>query len=683
MVAITASAKITIIPAEMAQKKQWVQQNLLTSDSLPPFSFIYDGQPSSALLPAWERAETDTVLDTDKIQHVITWSHHGLQIKCVAVEYRDYPVVEWTVYLKNDGSNNTAILQNIQGLDTAFSCTDGQEFVLNGIKGDWTTADSYEPYQITLHSNMVKTFSPPSNSGKSTDGADGWPYYDLQTQNGGIILAIGWPGQWASSFARDATTGLRIQAGQQLTHLYLKPNEEIRTPLIAMLFWQDTNVIRAQNLWRRWYMAHNIPHFHGKPQQPITSLEVTGVREDISVVKSYLKAGIKPDVCWRDAFNGGFTWYPSDIGPYEDKGTDIFGKLAWLNTGTWDIDQRKFPDGFKPFSDWIHARKMKFMLWFEPERVGSTNSWLGRNHPEWLLPATDSTVGAILNEGNPAARDWLVNHVNSIIKSQRLDWYREDMNGCGPLTAWRKNDPDDRRGITENFYVQGHLAYWDELKHRNPQLHIDSCASGGRRNDLETMRRAVPVTRSDFVLPTLPEIVEGNQAQTYGLSFWLPWQGSESWSTNTYSCRSFYLPGFVMTTADDYLHPGTPIAEGNIEALKRAYSECAKVAPFMFGDYYPLTPYNRQLDQWLAWQFNRPEKGDGMIQAFKRKNCTNDDIKLKLHDLEPKAVYRIKNFDGGTRTATGGDLMDAGLTITISNAPDSAILTYKMIESKK
>jgi alpha-galactosidase len=600
----------------------------------------------------------------------------------VAVEYRDYPVVEWTVYLKNNRSNNTAILQNIQGLDAVFSRTNSQEFVLNGIKGDWTTADSYEPYQITLHSNMVKTFSPPSNSGKSTDGADGWPYYDLQIPGGGIILAIGWPGQWASSFTRDATTGLRIQAGQQLTHLYLKPGEEIRTPLIAMLFWRDTNVIRAQNLWRRWYMAYNIPHFRGKPQQPITSLEVTGVRRDISVVKSYLKAGIKPDVCWRDAFNGGFTWYPSDIGPYKDKGTDIFGKQAWLNTGTWDIDQRKFPDGFKPFSDWIHARKMKFMLWFEPERVGSTNSWLARNHPEWLLPATDSTVGAILNEGNPIARNWLINHVDSIIKSQRLDWYREDMNGCGPLTAWQKNDAKDRQGITENFYVQGHLAYWDELKRRNPQLHIDSCASGGRRNDLETMRRAVPVTRSDFVLPTLPEIVEGNQAQTYGLSFWLPWQGSESWSTNSYAYRSFYLPGFVMTSAGDYLHPGTPIIKENAEALKKAYSECAEVAPFMLGDYYPLTPYNRQLDQWLAWQFNRPEKGDGMIQAFKRKNCAGDDIKLKLHDLEPKAIYKIKNFDGGTRTATGDELMKGRLTITISEAHGSAILTYKSLKSR-
>lgn len=30
---------------------------------------------------------------------------------------------------------------------------------------------------------------------------------------------------------------------------------------------------------------------------------------------------------------------------------------------------------------------------------------------------------------------------------------------------------------------------------------IDSCASGGRRNDLETLRRAVPLLRSDLLAP--------------------------------------------------------------------------------------------------------------------------------------------------------------------------------------
>jgi alpha-galactosidase len=29
---------------------------------------------------------------------------------------------------------------------------------------------------------------------------------------------------------------------------------------------------------------------------------------------------------------------------------------------------------------------------------------------------------------------------------------------------------------------------------------INTCASGGRRNDLETLRRSVPLLRSDYIL---------------------------------------------------------------------------------------------------------------------------------------------------------------------------------------
>ena len=128
---------------------------------------------------------------------------------------------------------------------------------------------------------------------------------------------------------------------------------------------------------------------------------------------------------------------------------------------------------YGPFSDFVHEHGMQFLLWFEPERVGDPNSWLGKNHPEWILQ--NEGPGDILDEGNPAAWSWLVNHVDSLIKTQGLDWYREDMNGGGPLPAWRKNDAPDRQGITENLYVQGHLAYWDELKRRNPHLRIDAC----------------------------------------------------------------------------------------------------------------------------------------------------------------------------------------------------------------
>jgi alpha-galactosidase len=656
----TARGAVTNTPAEMVLKNQWMQLNFLEGTNTPPFSFNYHGVASSGsnLFSSWSVVRSDTVLDKNRVQHTLTWTNANdpLQIKCVTVEYGDYPVVEWTVYLKNTGMFNTPIMQNIEGLDTSVSrLVSDPEFVLRGNQGDFTTADSYEPLQFTLAANSVQSFSPLANSGKSSSGPNGWPYYNLQVSGGGVIMAIGWPGQWASSFTRDSDTSLRIQAGQQFTHLLLHPGETIRTPLIALMFWQGTNTVRAQNLWRHWYLVHNIPLVNGQPPRPLAQIQISG--DDTNNVNGFLQAGIHVDICWRDA-GGTYTWYPSTNGPYS-------GDNAWLNTGTWEVDTSKYPAGFKPFSDWVHNHGMKFLLWNEPERVGNPNSWLGTNHPEWLLPP--GSVGLILNEGNPDAFNWLTNHFDSLIKTQGIDWYREDMNGNGPALSWTGSDVANRQGITENFYVQGHLAFWDALLRMNPGLRIDSCASGGRRNDLETMRRAVPLTRSDFEFAYMAGVVDGNQCQTYGIASWLPFYGTGAYIYDPYSFRSFYMPLFGMGG----------LSPENIAAQQQAYAECSQVAPCMLnGDYYPLTPFSLADTEWMAWQFDRPDTGEGCVQAFRRTNSVTPSLTLLLQGLDPSIFYVVRDFDkGNLGWFRGNQLMTNGLMLQLAPR-QSAILYY-------
>ncbi len=662
---IACEAANMVTSGEMRAKAKWVFERLQDPKPPLPFSLIYDGRHSDELLGSWKKSARIRQLTGDRTERTCTWTDPktGLQVRCIAIGYGDYPVSEWTIYLKNTGKSNTPIIESIQGLDARFDRkASDPEFVLNGIKGDFCTADSYEPFTLTMGPDFTKKFAPPEYSGKSSDGPDGWPYWNLRVPGGGVILACGWPGQWQSTFSRDAGNSLRVKVGQQLTRLYLKPGEEIRTPLIAMLFWQGKDVVRAQNIWRRWYMTHVIPKVNGKRQPPITQIQVSG-SVDTKDVERYLEAGIKPDICWRDA-----GWYPTEDGPY--KGGD-----AWLNTGTWEVDKTRYPNGFRPFSDKVRAQEMQFLLWFEPERVGDPNSWLGKNHPEWILPR--GSAGDILDEGNPEAWKWLVDHIDGMIKSQGLDWYREDMNGEGPAPAWRKHDAEDRQGITENFYVQGHLAFWDELKHRNPGLHIDSCASGGRRNDLETMRRAVPLLRSDYQFPSQGDVAIGNQGHTYGLSSWLPYYGTGVYGIETYKVRSFLVPAFGVIPPR-----GWESADDTRAATKRAYDEARKVAPLMLGDYYPLTEYSLDTGRWIAWQFSRPEQGDGFVQAFRRENCDDSTVTYRLNGLSSKASYQLTDFDSPNekQVISGKDLMTKGLTIDVKDKPGAAIITYKKVK---
>lgn len=647
--------------AEISAARKWGDSHLAARDGTLPFSFTYDGKPSASMLASWPVKSDRRRLGPARTELTLIWTDpsSGLSVRCVAVEYSHYPAVEWTVYFTNAGTADTPILEDIQGLDTSFQRRGSGEFILNGLKGDFCTADSYEPFRLALAPDSKRQFSPPNHSGKSCDGPEGWPYYNLQMPDRGVIIAVGWPGQWASSFVRDSADGLRVIAGQQRTHLVLKPGEEIRTPLIALMFWKGDDVVRAQNLWRRWFIEHNLARTYGEVQPPVAQVQVEATEAGIAGVQGFLNAGIKVDVCWRDA-GGASTWYPSGAGPYT--GNDI-----WLNTGDWVPDPVRYPQGFKPFSDWVHSKGMQFLLWFEPERVGNTNSWLSRERPGWLLPG--SSHGSIFNLGNAAALSWLVDHLDSTIRTQGLDWYREDMNGGGPLPAWRKNDAPDRQGMTENLYVQGHLFLWDELRRRHPGLRIDSCASGGRRNDLESMRRAVPLLRSDFQFPEMKEVVEGNQAHTYGLSSWLPFQGTGCYLYDTYSLRSFYLTSFGMGG----------LAPQNIAAQRQAYAECRIIAPMMYGDYYPLSPYARAADRWIAWQFHRPESGDGCIQAFRRRDCAEGGIRVRLHGLEASRRYQINDFDvPEMQVETGRRLEREGLLIRVKDRPGAAVITYRL-----
>ena len=659
-----ALAAVTVAPSELTQKDRWVRTHFLDSQGAPPFSFVFDSQPSPALLPLWGRTAVDSTLDGNRKQHVLTWTNGagGMEVKCVVVEYGDFPVVEWTVYLKNIGAGNTPILENIQGLDVNFFRGAGPEFVLHGNNGDFCALESYKPFNITLGPSAATNFAP-ADSGKPCDGPAGWPYYNLQMPGGGAILAIGWPGQWASSFTRDAADKLHIQAGQQLTHLKLLPGEEIRTPRMLLMFWQGSDLSRAQNLWRHWYLAHEIPRVCGEPPSPFMAVG----DDNIDIVKTYMEMGMKPDVLWRDADTKPYDWYPTAGGPF--KGNDP----TWLNTGTWEVDSNSYPHGFLPLSTAAHKLGMKFLLWFEPERVGGTNSWLATNHPEWLLTGTSGTYGKILNEGNPIVFNWLTNHMDWMIKANGLDWYREDMNGDGPLPAWQTNDPPDRQGITENFYVQGHLAYWDALRAMNPHLRIDSCASGGRRNDLESMRRAVPLWRSDFIQFS-DRVVLGDASQcfTYALSSWLPFQGTSSggyW--DSYNFRSAYVTAF----------DNGGINPSNAAAQKQAWEEWRQIAPIMLnGDFYTLTPYSLTNTVWIAWQLDWAETGQGYIQAFRRRNNDQPSQVFKLKGLDSAARYSIRNLDAqGTTQMSGADLMKKGLKVQIQDKPGSAVIIYKRI----
>ena len=63
----------------------------------------------------------------------------------MAVEYHDFPTVEWTLYFKNTGTADTPILEDIQALDVRLAARPGRRVRPASPRGDSCTPDSYEP----------------------------------------------------------------------------------------------------------------------------------------------------------------------------------------------------------------------------------------------------------------------------------------------------------------------------------------------------------------------------------------------------------------------------------------------------------------------------------------------------------------------------------------------------------
>ena len=845
----------------LATSRQWVAARLAgaggADQSGPPLSFVYDGKPSAELLSAWRQQREVQKLDEQRTRHVRSWTDaaSGLVVRCEAIEYHDFPAAEWLLTFKNTGKAETAILENIQSLDASWQRGTDAEFLLRHAVGSPANGSDYGPLETPLPAGAKKRISAAGGRPTNSDLA----YFNLQWGARGVILAVGWPGQWAAEFERQGAAGLRVRAGQELTHFKLLPGEEVRTPLVALLFWHG-DWSDAQNAWRRWMMAHSMPKPGGKlpPPQLVASSsrayeEMIGANEanQIMHMDRYLEEGLKIDTWWMDA-----GWYIQQHG--------------WPQVGTWQVDPKRFPRGFKPISKHAHSKGVKILVWFEPERV-MPGTWLYEQHPEWLLRSTpgdgplaglrswsasslggsdpcvtynsspqprtmanirwepgrlafhpgpkgeysavrftaaeagaysvraaflaidrstttdvhvlhagrpvfdgavnlggqpkrieyegrislaqgdhldfvagwgngshvcDSTglevrlaapsgkvhdaaadfsaeknpAGAwsygylesgpapraasfhpydrparpgeegvrLLNLGNPAARQWLTEHVDKLLTEEGIDVYRQDFN-MDPLAFWRSADAPDRQGITEIKHVTGYLAYWDELRRRHPEMLIDTCASGGRRNDLETLRRAVPLWRSDYAYEPV-----GHQAMTYGMSFWIPYHG-----TGTVACAKAGYYGGGLTPVEPYafwsnaapslgLGVDIRLKEIDYDALRRLVGQWRDVSRFYSGDYYPLTPYSRDSRAWIAWQFYRPDLDEGTVQAFRRAECPAASVRLRLRGLATDARYELMRFDRQERLmATGAQLAAEGLAVDLDERPGAAVFTYR------
>lgn len=635
--------------------------NLASKSVLPiksgyPFSFKYGGVASAELLPKWAFAEKRL----GDFETVYSWTDPktGFKVSAVVKLFGRFNAVDWVLLFENTSQHDSLLLEDVRSINLTFPIGVGAApVVVNTLTGDSCDENSWLPVQYPLRNGEERRFAPVGGRPSSC----AFPFWNAQRQkvaddqlSEGLFVALGWTGQWQSRFHRANETDLSITGGIETLSTILLPGESITTPRVLLMPWK-TDRLSAHALFRRLLLFEYAPkRADGMPQNLLFVGQCFDryyrQRPKWETFDSQAKfakklAEIGCNAYWFDA-----AWFP--VGFPE-------------GAGNWYSDPVNFPNGVEEIGKVVHDLGLKFVLWFEPERVAK-NTQIANEHPEFVF---DGEPSGLYKLNDPAARKFLGDLLLKRIKEFGVDVFRNDFN-IDPLGYWHKNDTENRRGITEIRYVEGHYDMWNRLRRERPGLWIDNCASGGRRIDLSTTSISIPLWRSDT--GCWAGGAEWDQNQTLGLAQYLPIFSCCVWDSSPYTFRSGANMGAIVQynfLDDDY----------DIRRARDSINEAKVYQKFWYGDFYPLSTAVVGKSSLLAWQWHRPDLNAGLVYVFRQPECDYTGRELRLRGIEPTAAYRVVIKDDYSPqeavVMTGDELRQ--LTITAPKCGSAIVVEYE------
>ena len=615
-----------------------------------PFSFLYDEKPSDDFLDACRREEDATAT---------TWTDAktGLRIRWELTRYSDFPAAEWLLRLENTGKADTPILADIQALDLVLQAPPYRLHKTNGAPSNPT---DFEVSTVAIHEKHAEVLG---GGGGRSSNAD-FPFFKIETARGSLIVAVGWSGQWQARVESSDGKSLRLRAGLEKSHFRLHPGEHVVLPRMLVLAWEG-DALDANAQFRQLLYKHYVKTRDGKKPLPTLFCNTCFTRgggwlngctaeNQISLIKAFAPLGLEALLTDAGWFEGGWP----------------------AGAGNWTPRKDAYPQGMAPVAAAAKANGMVYGLWFEPERVVAGTD-LHKAHPDWLLAAGDGPQGTYLaNFALREVQDYFFGIVKGFMDLPGFRFYRQDFN-MDPLAYWRHSDtstslsagPPDRQGIAEMKYIEGLYAYWDRIAAAWPDALMEECASGGRRIDLETLRRMHIHQKTDYWFDN-----EVDQTSLWGLSQYLP--------NNTVVAHLCRLDDYSFhSTLASSLCLGW-IADAPDFDRERAKKLCDRyraVRHLLIGAWYPLTAQSLDKTHWLAMQFHRPDLDEGLILAFRRPESPYPTVEVALRGLDPKATYELCSDATGKATRAKGSELMSNFPVTIAERHRSDLIVYQKV----
>ena len=486
------------------------------------------------------------------------------------------------------------------------------------------------------------------------------PYFGLRLNPRGFFFhfGIGWSGAWRAAFRLDGTT-LTAETGLLKTDFFLNPGEKVRQPSMFLLAHEPgTDPDEAQNITRRFMLENHSPKDSrgGIIPAPVCYNVGGGIprRMLLDILECIRREKLGYDVLWMDA-----GWFGPDR-PEEqpafhregDVADDTLGKWT-AGRGNWRVNRGHHIHGLAEYADTAKSIGMKFLLWFEIE-TSVYGTPAAEQHPEWFLPLDCGAL--LLNLGNPDALEYAKEVFRNRIREEHIGMIRIDFN-VNSLSAWFRNDPPGRTGITETKYIMGLYELWDAIREILPDQAIDNCASGGRRLDFELLSRSIPLWRTDGL-----QTSESNQAHTALLSRWVPQHAGGIYGDPLPAGDDYAQLSRIMTGALISYYPDQ--IEKDPEWVRRLVRTTRRLSPLSRQNLWNITPCSpddktvphiRQCDSY--------DHSEGYFIVFRRELCPVAEFTVPLRHIDPDADYELDDGKGEIRRISGKELGKIRVTL--------------------
>ncbi|TDV57770.1 alpha-galactosidase [Actinophytocola oryzae] len=279
-------------------------------------------------------------------------------------------------------------------------------------------------------------------------------------------VAVAHGGSWRIAAELSGDGHLHVTAGAGDAVLRLAPGERLTLPDTVGVY-SPAGRAGLTHRWHDYERGHVLARPHEVRPVLYNSWESTffAVDHDEQVALA------------RQARELGVELFVVDDGWFTDRDDERGG------LGDWRADPAKLPGGVAALADEVHALGMRFGLWVEPESVNPSTD-LYRDHPDWVYRWPDREPTAIrhshgLDFGNPAVRGWAFETLHALVRDGHVDYLKWDLNRSltdAPATASHRHETGFREVV-------------DRLRAANPDLWLETCASGGGRADLATLSR--------------------------------------------------------------------------------------------------------------------------------------------------------------------------------------------------